>query len=333
MKISDLGEWSLIDMIFKIIRKNEKIALPYGDDAVAIPFKNQILVINTDMLVESTDIPPGMTMKQVGNKTVVMCISDLVAKGAKPIGLMFALGLPSKMRIEEFQQLINGLNDSANKYDTYILGGDINEAKELIIAGTAIGITKRVVSRNGAKIGDIVAVTGEFGNTAAGLKILLDKIKVPRKLEREILKSVYEPEIKLKEILTLINSRAISASIDSSDGLATSLHEIAEKSKVGFKIWKMPISKIATKFAEITGIDPFELTFYGGEEYHLIVTIQREKIEEVMKTTRKIGGKIIPIGKVIKERKIIFVGKKEERIIEKRGWEHFKLKIHGEEDS
>jgi len=324
MKISDIGEWSLINIIFQRIIKDEKTALPYGDDAIAIPFKDQILVVNTDMLVKSTDVPPGMTMQQIGNKTVVMCISDLIAKGAHPIGLMFALGLPSEMKLEEFHALIDGLNNSAKKYGTHILGGDINEACELIVSGTAIGVARKVVSRYGAKVGDIVAVTGEFGNTAAGLKILLDKIEVPKQLERKLVKFVYEPEIKLKENLTLVNSGAVSASIDSSDGLATSLHEIAEKSNVGFKIWKMPISKIASKFAEITGVDPFELTFYGGEEYHLIVTIKREMLEETIENISKIGGKIIPIGEAIKEKKIIFVEKGKERVIEKRGWEHFK---------
>ncbi|RLE50265.1 MAG: thiamine-phosphate kinase [Candidatus Methanomethylicota archaeon] len=325
MTIEKYGEWRLINIIFEKISKFKNVALPYGDDAsaITIPFESRLLVINTDMLVASTDVPPGMNYWQVGRKATVMCISDLAAKGAEPKFLLFSLGLKRNMRLKEFKELIDGLNDGAQEYGAYIIGGDTNEAYDLIISGTAIGFAKRVVSRRGAKEGDLVAVTGFFGETSAGLKILLENFDAPKNIKLQLLKSVYMPKAHVKEGIVLANSNAISSSIDSSDGLAISLYTLAEQNNVGFKIHTLPISKYARKFSELHNLDPFELTFYGGEEYNLIVTIKRGKVKEAMKAIKSVGGKLILIGEVIKEKKVIYIDRGKERIIEKKGWEHF----------
>ncbi|RLE51944.1 MAG: thiamine-phosphate kinase [Candidatus Methanomethylicota archaeon] len=327
MKIRDVGEWKLIETIFEEIRRYEFMPLPYGDDASALHVREQkIVVINSDMLVASTDVPPGMTFRQVGRKATVMCISDLAAKGAKPLALLFALGLKAEMKLDDFKELIRGLDEGAKEYGAYIIGGDVNEACDLIISGTAIGVADHVISRGGAKEGDIVAVTGKFGNTAAGLKILLEGIDAPSPLKEKILKAVYTPKAQVKEGIALAQSTAVTASIDSSDGLAISLHEIASRSKVGFEIKTLPISEEAAEFARIHNIDPFELVFYGGEEYHLVVTIKKELFSRARKVVESVGGQLIPIGEVVKGDKVIFKKDDIERVIEKRGWEHFARK-------
>lgn len=150
----------------------------------------------------------------------------------------------------------------------YIIGGDTNEASNLVISISLFGIAKKteVVLRSGAKHGDIVAVTGFFGKTAAGLKILVDGFEAPAKIRRALVESVLMPKARLKEGLALSQIKAVTASIDSSDGLAWSLHEIARASKVGFLINKLPIADEAEKFAETHNLDPLELALYGGEE-------------------------------------------------------------------
>ena len=326
MKISEIGEWGIIKEIFDIISREENVKLPYGDDAVAIKLPNTgILVINTDMLVYETDVPPNMSSEQIGRKAVVMCISDLAAKGARPLGFLATLGLKRDMEVEELRGLIWGMEKASREYGFHILGGDTNEACDLIIAGTALGVARRVISRHNAEVGDIVAVTGLFGNTAAGFKILFEGLETSKKIKDKILKSIYEPKAHMIEGVTLAEKELATAAIDSSDGLAISLHEIAEKSNVGLEIYRLPITEEAKKFSVMNNLDPFELVFYGGEEYNLVVTIKREKIKEALKTMKEKGGKLIPIGRVTREKgKVTYRKGGEERIIEKKGWEHFR---------
>ncbi len=149
--------------------------LPFGDDASAIDMgHDKIAVINIDMLVRKTDVPRTMSLWQAARKAVVMNISDLAAKGAKPLALLASIGVPPNFTETDIQQMSKGLNAGAREYDTYILGGDTNEASELIISCTALGVCNRhhLIKRSGAKAGDYIAVTGYFGKTTSGLKIL-----------------------------------------------------------------------------------------------------------------------------------------------------------------
>jgi thiamine-monophosphate kinase len=177
--------------------------------------------------------------------------------------------------------------------------------------------------RSGAKPGDIVAVTGFFGKTAAGLKILLDGFKAPADIHKTLVDSVLMPFARLKEGLALSRTKAVTASIDSSDGLAWSLHEIARASKVGFLINRLPIAEDVKKFAEINSLDPLELTLYGGEEYELVLTVKPKLWKKAEKAIGEIGGKLLPIGKATAEKQILLKIDGKTIVIEPRGWEHF----------
>lgn len=325
MEIREIGEWKVIDTILNLINKSEDVLLPYGDDAISLKIpKNLKLVINVDMLVGETDILPGMTYEQIGKKVVVMCVSDIVAKGAKPLGFLTSIGLRRDMKLKDVEEIYKGINHTIRSYGAYILGGDTNETNDLIIDGVAIGVAKNVISRCNAKEGEIVAVTGLFGNTAAGFKILLNGLDAPKNIKEKILIDVYEPKAYVKEGCILADNNLVSASIDSSDGLALSLHEIAGRSNVGIEINSLPITSEAATLAEEAGLDPFELVFYGGEEYILVVTIKKEKLNEAINKIEKIGGKLIIIGKTTRDYgKIVYREGRKERIIEKKGWQHF----------
>ena len=170
-----------------------------------------------------------------------MNISDLAAKGAKPVALLASVGVPSELSKTDIQQLAKGLNAGARQYGAYVVGGDTNQASDLIISCTAYGECNKqnLLKRDGANIGDYVAVTGSFGKTAAGLKILMEKLSIPKGQEA-LVDSVLMPCARIKEGIALANSGAVTASIDSSDGLAWSLHELSRASKVGFRITNLP---------------------------------------------------------------------------------------------
>jgi len=178
--------------------------------------------------------------------------------------------------------------------------------------------------RGGARPGDIAAVTGFFGKTMAGLKLLLGNLSAPLTARRLLLDSVLKPNARLNEGLALSRAGAVSASIDSSDGLAWSLHEISRASGVGFVIDNLPVAPEVLQFAEHKNTDPAELALYGGEEYELVLAIKQRSWKEALQAVREVGGSLIRIGKVVKKSDIVLQWKGRAIPIEPRGWEHFK---------
>ena len=304
-----------------------EMAIPFGDDVSAVFLdKTHLAILKTDMLVGKTDIPPGMTLWQAARKAIIMTISDLASKGVKPMALLIALGLPKETSRVNIEEIARGLNAGAQEYNVYVIGGDTGETSDLIICCVAFGVTmkKNLITRSGAKVGDILAVTGLFGKTGAGLKILIDGLKVPPKIRRELLKAVYLPKARLKEGLILASLGSVTASIDSSDGLAISLHELKKMSNVGFSLTELPIAPETLKFAELYNLNPEELALYCGEEYELVLTITPKKWESTKRLVEKIGGTLIAIGKATENKQIIFQKDNVHREILYKGWEHFK---------
>jgi thiamine-monophosphate kinase len=322
-----LGERRIIEIIRNQLELMPKMPIPFGDDVSAYNIGNgDLAVLKTDMLVDKTDVPPGMSLWQAARKAVVMNISDFAAKGVKPTVILVSLGLPRKLTDKDVMEIGRGLNAGAREYGAYIIGGDTNEASDLVISISLFGMAKKddVVLRSGSKPGDLVAVSGSFGKTAAGLKILLNSLKLQPKIRKILVESVLMPHARLKEGLALSQTKAVTAAIDSSDGLAWSLHEIARASKVGFLINELPTAEEAEKFAKIKGVDALELTLYGGEEYELVLTIKPKLWRKAEKAVEEVGGRLLLIGKVTVDEQVLLEIDGKRQAIEARGWEHFK---------
>jgi len=320
--VEELGERKIIDIILKHLETMPNMPVQFGDDVSAVDIgSGKLAVIKTDMLVGKTDVPQGMNLLQAARKSVVMNISDLAAKGVKPLALLASIGVPRGFKKRDIEQIGEGLNKGAREYDAYILGGDTSEASDLVISCVAFGIgeKKRLMLRKGAKPGDIVAVTGPFGKSAAGLRILLQNLLTPSRMRKTLVDSVLMPRARLNEGLALAETGAVTASIDSSDGLAWSLHEISKASHVGFLIDKLPVAEEAKQLAKIHKLDLIELSLYGGEEYELVVTVK----PRLWKKARK-KVSLIRIGRVTKEKTLVLKMGKKTFPIEAKGWEHFK---------
>ena len=325
--LGGIGERRAIELILEKLEKMPQMPIPFGDDVSAYAIgRNQLFILKTDMLVGETDVPKGMSFWQAARKAVIMNISDFAAKGAKPLIALVSLGMPRSITQKELEEIGDGLNAGAREYDTYIVGGDTNEASDLIISLSLFGIAKKdnLMLRSGAKPDDIVAVTGFFGKTSAGLKMLLEGFKAPKEIRNSLVEAVFMPKARLKEGLALSSAKAVTSAIDSSDGLAWSLHEISKASKVGFLIETLPIAPEAQKFAEMNSLDPLELAFYGGEEYELVLTVNPKLWDKAEKAVKNVGGNLIRIGRVTAERSVLFEVEGEKRVIEPKGWEHFR---------
>lgn len=320
---SQLGERKIIEIFLKVFGKPKIKHIPLGDDISGFKVTKDLWVIlKVDCFVDKTDMPPGMSFRQAGWKAMIMSISDFACKNVTPKVALVNVNFPSNMDKKSLLDVALGLKDAAKTYGIYILGGDINEASNLTITTIISGLGKLrdIILRSGAKPGDLLAVSGKFGKTSCGLKILLENLDAPTYIKKKLLKAVYKPKVKLNLGLNL-KKFGVTSSIDSSDGLAWSLYELSKASNVGFIIKKLPIAREAKIFAEINRLNPVDLTFYGGEEYEIVATLNPRIYGRIKKELKR---KFMVIGEVTKEKKIVYIDKGEEVKIKPKGWEHFK---------
>ena len=324
--VGEVGEKGLIEAMLRHITPMPGMPVPFWDDVMAVSLGDgRAAVFNTDMLVWETDVPEGMTPFQAARKAVVMNFSDLGAKGVRPQVFLASIGVPRRMTVITLEEMARGFDAGAREYGGYVIGGDTNEACDIIISGVAYGIAeeKKLMKRGGAEPGDVLATTGQFGDTAAAFKILLEGFKAPKALRGRLLESVYTSMARVDEGVALARSGVVSSSIDSSDGLAVSLHDLSRSSGVGFRVDHVPVSDASKEFAKIHGLNPCDLALHGGEEYELVFTVRPDGLTEARKALGELGISLIELGEVTAERRIFRSGNGMEKPIEKRGWEHF----------
>jgi thiamine-monophosphate kinase len=327
---TQLGERKIIGIIQRHLETMPNMPVPFGDDVSAVNVgEKQVAVLKTDMLVGKTDVPRNMSLWQAARKALVMNVSDFASKGVQPTAALVSLGLPRKLIQKDIEEIAKGLNAGAREYGAYVVGGDTGEASDLIIAISLFGTAPkdRLMLRNAAKPGDILAVTGFFGKSTAGLRLLLNNHSASHNLRDVLLGAVFMPKAHLKEGLALASSGAVSASIDSSDGLAWSLHEIGKMSDVGFVVNSVPVAEEVSRFAEFNNLDPIDMALYGGEEYELVLTIKPKAWANAEAAVETVGGRLLPIGKVTKDKQMLLDMDDKKQVIEARGWEHFKSQI------
>ena len=326
----NLGEHKIIQIIQNHLTPMPNMPIPFGDDVSAVNLNEKTLaVLKTDMLVGKTDVPKQMSLYQAARKALIMNVSDFASKGVQPAAALVALGLPEDFTQKDIEEIADGLNAGAQEYGAYIIGGDTGEALDLIISVSLYGTAQKsaLMLRSGAAVGDILAVTGFFGKSSAGLRLLLGKCDAETGLRKKLLDAVFMPRARLAEGLALSGCGAVSASIDSSDGLAWSIHELGRLSGVGFVLNKIPVAEEVGLFAAINHLNAVELALYGGEEYELVVTVKSEAWAAAVAAVEAVGGQLLPIGKVTKKKQIQFKNNNEEYDIEARGWEHFKSQV------
>jgi thiamine-monophosphate kinase len=288
------------------------------------------LILKCDMLVESTDVPPGMRPWQIARKSIVSCISDLSAKGIKPPYIsLISIGIPKKYSKAEIVDLANGFQLASKEFEVKIVGGDTNKSKELIIDCNVVGISdedggdSNIPKRKGARPGDVVICSGEFGYSSSGLKILLGNAKAKGEFKKKAILSVIKPKPQQKFGISL--AKYFSSSIDSSDGLAISLYELAKQSKVNFIIDIVPSANGLKDFAKDNHLKTKDLIFYGGEEYEIVATIPQVYLKKAEALARKLKLKLHIIGKVEKGNgKVIAINENGRySLLDDRGYTHF----------
>ncbi len=255
-----------------------------GDDAAVV----DDLVITTDMLHESTDFPDGTTRYTAGWRAVGASLSDIAAMGAKGVASVAVYAAPS-FRWEEISSFVDGAQAVCASGDAAYVGGDLDNHEEFTVVSTAIGRTDNPVFRTGATPGDIVCVTGRLGRTGAACEYFA-RGDVDR--GNELFQ--FQPRLAAGQSL----ARYATALMDSSDGLARSLHQLAEASDCGFAI-ESPLPY--TEMFEELGLDSEQQREYGvffGEDFELVCTLPAEKVDNAQ---ADLSVSLTPIGTVTEQ--------------------------------
>lgn len=238
-----------------------------GDDAAVIDG----LVITTDMLHQSTDLPQGTSHYTAGWRSVGASLSDIAAMGANPVATVAVYGAPT-FEWDEIDSFVTGAMAVNEACDSSYVGGDLDQHDEFTIATTAIGRATDPVYRSGATIGDTVCVTGTLGRSAAALELFESgDVETANELFQ------FTPRVEAGRVLA---DRA-TALIDSSDGLARSLYQLAAASQCGFALESpIPIDE-AVESVATTEEDRREMGLFFGEDFELVCTIPPDAIPAV----------------------------------------------------
>jgi thiamine-monophosphate kinase len=320
-KLHELGEQFLIKYLLEKTFADESAALPPGDDAAALWF-NGMLVTSVDTLVWETDVPQGLTWFEAGWKAVASAVSDIAAKGATPRYLLVSLGLNPAMEFSDFEELVEGVGQSCRHHGASVIGGDLSRQSSPTATVTVIGSADKVIPRNGARPGDILATTGLFGKTYTGLHAIISG----KTADEELLQSIRRPMARVLEGRLLSESGAVTACVDSSDGLAESIHLLAEASGVGFVVEEIPVDSIAEEYCRRNGLDVLEAVFYGGEEYELVFTVKPGWESFLKQLFEGRGLRTYFIGRAVEKPGVVVKSRGFERVLERRGWDVFQTR-------
>ncbi|MFB0526843.1 MAG: thiamine-phosphate kinase, partial [bacterium] len=285
--------------------------------------------------------------EKIGYKAMVSSISDIIAMGGKPRYALVSLALSKDSLTKDVDGLYQGMLKCGRKFGVRIVGGDVvSSPRNAVVTLCLFGEVARgrVVCRSGAKVGDRIVVTGNFGDSAAGLEILNGRWKIPgksdyvRKCKKNLIKKHLLPQPRVREAEIISGRRLATAMIDSSDGLDLSVRFICQSSKVGAKIWleKIPIStslryltsryltsrREGTSSSELKGsIRRLIFALYGGEDYELVFTVPRGKVKKVLRDVPR----TVMIGQIVPARwRVRYLDKESKEVkLKGRGYVHF----------
>ena len=231
-----------------------------------------------------------------------------------------AIGMPADTELVLSKNLPEAYRPVSEFCGTAVIGGDLDTHAELTITGTAIGRVKKdqLLLRRGARPGDIVCITGHTGSAGAALEAL----QAGKRVSETILKALFEPIPRIKEARNWLNLGAVTSMMDTSDGLAMSLHDLSKANHVGFRIREnaLPTLKEVRDFA--SNPDKLrELCLYTGGDFELLLTINPQKIKKVQNICN-----LTVIGECTKYEAGIMLETSEEEltIIEQRGYQQLK---------
>ena len=336
--ISELGEFSLIEKLTRDFHSDKKeIIVGIGDDAAAISSDNKtVQLISTDLLVEGVHFDPMYTpYKHLGYKAVAVNVSDICAMNGFAEYITVSLAISSKYSIEALEELYAGIKAACIQYNLELVGGDTTAAPfGLTISITVFGKVHKtdLVTRSGAKVYDLLVVSGDLGGAYMGLQVL-EREKEVFKTNPEIqpdldgfdyiIQRQLKPEAR-RDVIGILKELKVTPTsmIDISDGLASEILHLCKSSNVGCHVYgeKIPMDTQTVQTSIDFNIDPTTAALNGGEDYELLFTIQQKDLEIIQSNPN-----FTIIGHMTDEKDGIYHIDKQGAAVtlKAQGWKHF----------
>lgn len=291
-----MGGGAEFDLIRRLLDTWGSRATGIGDDAAVIQVPpGEQLVASTDASVENVHFKRGwMTPREIGARAATAALSDLAAMGARPLGLLLALGLPESWQADA-EGVADGVGATASAVACPIVGGNVTRSSELTLTVTVLGGAVRPLSRAGARTGDIIFVTGRLGGPGAALAALLED----REPEATARARFIAPTARIAEGRWLAEHGA-TALIDISDGLFADAGHLANASGVSLSLDVDSVPRLAGNDAHTA------LT--SGEEYELLVSVPNDVALDTATFERSFGIPLTRIGIVVDRRDVAVLG-------------------------
>ena len=298
-EISTLGEFGLIHHLTDNCKiKNLSTIKGVGDDAAVLDYKNKYVLVATDLLLEGVHFDlVYVPLKHLGYKAAVVNFSDIYAMNGEPKQITISLGISKRFSVEDLDQIYEGIKLACENYGVDIVGGDTSTSMTgLTISITCIGEGEKdkIVYRNGAKVNDLICVSGNLGASYLGLQLLeREKMVLEENQQSQprfegyeyLLERQLKPEAR-KDIIRVLREKEVlpTAMMDISDGLSSELMHICTQSNVGCRIYedKIPIHYQTAKMAEEMNLNVVTAALNGGEDYELVFTTSLNDYDKIV---------------------------------------------------
>jgi len=290
-----------------------EVVVPIGDDCAVLQFGQTSWVAASDMLVSGHHFKDWAAPEDAGYKSVVVNVSDVAAMGGSPRFVLVSGAAPDP---ETALRCFEGVMEACEEVGVYPIGGDTTRAGALTVDVAILGeLSSPPVLRSGAKAGELLAVTGELGASAAGLLVLEGGTGRGRLVRRHLRP---EPRVEAGRAAAGLGA---SAMMDLSDGLASDLRHVCGRSGVGCRVDLdlLPVAEDTREFVRSLGRDPEELAATGGEDYELLISAPRPILDAL---ARSVEVPVTVIGEVTAGADVVF-RRAGEPVEDLSGWDHF----------
>jgi thiamine-monophosphate kinase len=282
-RVSRDTELNLIKRIQRLTSRSSlpgpRLVLPIGDDAAAIRGrKDSLFLVSTDALVEGIHFDLRyFSPEDLGWKALAVNLSDIAAMGGTPLYFTTSIAVPRTRNSGWIRKVYQGMLQLASKFQVHLIGGDTCASPQgVFLDVTILGEVKprEMLTRKGARPGDILFVTGDLGGSAAGLELLKRHSRLARRYP-EFIHRHLRPAPRSHIGRFLASRRLASSLIDISDGLSTDLHHLCEQSRVGAvtDADKIPMAKTSGKLRALLPRTALDYALNGGEDYELLFTV------------------------------------------------------------
>ncbi|MBD1135436.1 thiamine-phosphate kinase [Pelagibacterales bacterium SAG-MED47] len=317
-----MQEFDLIKKYFLKLSKNNRGALNLNDDVFFD--KSNKLVVSIDTYVEGVHFVDFTKPDLVIKKIIRSSISDLICKGVKPkYYFISGSGNTKSFSKKNLKKISKSLKKEQKKYNIFLCGGDTVVSKKTSFTIASLGFSEKIIKRNNARLNDNIFVTGNLGDSFAGLKILKKNISVKNNLKQYFVNKYYSPDLHLNlssKLFTFANT-----SIDISDGLIADLEKLINNQKLSYKLFldKIPISQNLENLIKSKNLDK-KFFISKGDDFEILFTAKNSKSRIINNIGKSLGLKISKIGKICSsnQKSQIIDQKGDEIAIKDKGYSH-----------